>query len=346
MSPGISVRLKRLAKVLADRLTMLEVQVRVSSIARRSPPTRSPPLRVVRQTERVPTCACETGLPPLRWIPLAVAIHVLALAFVPLGAALDPSSPPLPLGCQVEKPVTIPAPVNLKQVLGDVYALEDNHQEKIFRWPDPTMEQKMADLFDLSAPKSKLEQFYTMLFLVSRYASYPGSEITFDAPRAVDLLLSSKVFSDPDFPRQIAKIHLTRKHPAHPRYQVVFKQSEVWLPLNRGMGFGVYREGMCQQAKALVFYGSFSFSLTMNKKNVAVYDFDNVDLWGSFGLRGLVNLDINYISIRSVEFLKGSTMGLVKAKVSRREFDTNQHSFLLKLIAKFVTDTSVQPIDW
>ena len=283
---------------------------------------------------------------PFRFIPLVVAIHSLALAFVPLCGALDPPSTPIPLGCQVEQPVTIPAPVNLAQVLKDVYALEDNHQEKIFRWPDPTMEQKMADLFDLSAPKSKLEQFYTMLFYLSQYASYAGDEITFDVPRAVDLLLSSKVFSDPDFPRQIAKIHLTRKHPAHPRYQVVFKQSEVWLPLNGGMGFGVHREGMCQRAKALVFYGSFSFSLTMVKENVEVYDFDNVDLWGSFGLRGLVDVDINYISIRSVEFLKGSTMGLVRAKVSRREFDANQHSFLLELIAKFVTDKSVQPIDW
>jgi hypothetical protein len=275
-----------------------------------------------------------------------VAIHLLSLAFVSLCAAFDPPSSPIPLGCQVEQPVTIPAPVNLAQVLGDVYALEDNHQEKIFRWPDPTMEQKMADLFDVSAPKSKLEQFYTTLFLVSQYATYSGDEVTFDVPRAADLLLSSKVFSDPDFPRQIAKIHLTRKDPAHPGYQVVFEKSEVWLPLNRGMGFGVYREGMCQHAKALVFYGSFSFSLTMNKKNVEVYDFDNVDLWGSFGVRGLVNVDINYISIRSVEFLTGSTMGLVKAKVSRREFDANQHSFLLELITRFVTDKSVQPIDW
>jgi len=60
MSPGISVPLRRL--VLADRLTMLEVQVRISTIARPSPPARNPPLRVVRQTERVPTCASETGL--------------------------------------------------------------------------------------------------------------------------------------------------------------------------------------------------------------------------------------------------------------------------------------------
>jgi hypothetical protein len=39
-------------------------------------------------------------------------------------------------------------------------------------------------------------------------------------------------------------------------------------------------------------------------------------------------------------------MGLVRAKVSRKEFEVNQHFFLLELIARFVTDKSVQPIDW
>jgi hypothetical protein len=34
---------------------------KTSTIVRPSPPTGNPPLRVVRQTERVPTCASETG---------------------------------------------------------------------------------------------------------------------------------------------------------------------------------------------------------------------------------------------------------------------------------------------
>ena len=59
-----------------------------------------------------------------------------------------------------------------------------------------------------------------------------------------------------------------------------------------------------------------------------------------------MDVDINYVSIKSVDFLKGNAMGLVKAKVSRKEFDVNQHSFLLDLVTRFVTDKSVQPIDW
>jgi len=71
-----------------------------------------------------------------------------------------------------------------------------------------------------------------------------------------------------------------------------------------------------------------------------------VDLWGTFGSRGFVDIDINYVSVKSVEFQNGSVMGLVTAKVSRKEFAINQHSFLLELVTKFLVDKSVQAIDW
>ena len=232
------------------------------------------------------------------------------------------------------------------QVMQDTYALEDDHQEKLFHRPSRTLDQEMENLFDRSAPRSKLEQFYTMLFYISRYASHSGDEITFDVAKAINLLLSSKVFSDPDFPRQIVQIHLNRKDRAHPQYQVVFNKPEVWLPLNMGLGFGVFREGMCQHAKALLFYGSFSFSLGMKNTGLEVHGFDNVDLWGNFGSRGIVDVDVNLVSLKSVEFLKGNAMGLVKAQVSRKEFDVNRHSFLLRLLTRLVTDRSIQPIDW
>lgn len=259
-----------------------------------------------------------------------------------------PALPPLPVpaGCQSEQAVTTPAPVDVAQVLQDVHALEDDHQAKLFRGTTRTLDQALAALFDPSAPRSKLEQFYSLLFHVSQHASHPGNEITFDVPKALALLLSSQVFSDPEFPRQIVRIHLTRKDRARPRYQVAFEKPEVRLPLNKGLGFGVVRQGMCQHAKALVFYGSFAFSLAMKSHGLEVTDFDNVDLWGTFGSRGIVNTDINYVSVKSVEFLNGSAMGLVRAKVSRKEFEVNRHSFLLEWITKFVTDKSLQPIDW
>jgi hypothetical protein len=277
---------------------------------------------------------------------LAIAICLLALASFPMAARAGSISSPAPSGCQFERAVTVPAPVDMAQVMLDVYALEDSQQEKLFRAANQRLDREMADLFDPLALRSKLEQFYTMLFYISQYASHPGQKITFDVAKAQILLVSSKVFSDPDFPRQITRIHLTRKDRARPRYEVVFESPDVRLPLNKGLGFGVFREGMCQHAMALVFYGSFSFSLAMKDRRLEVYDFDKVDLWGSFGVRGIVDVDLNYVSVKSVEFLKGNTMGLVKAKVSPKEFEVNRHSFWLKLITKFVTDESLQPIDW
>jgi len=281
---------------------------------------------------------------------LLAAIYILGTASVPLFAKAESSPLPTPASsfsdCKTEDAKTTPAPVDMAQVLRDAYALEDDQHEILFRGPNPALDQALTALFDLSTPKSKLEQFYTMLFHISRYTSHPGDGIALDVPKVVNLLLSTRVFSDPDFPRQIAQVQLDRKDRARPHYRVVFDKSEVRLPLNQGLGFGVFREGMCQHAKELVFYGSFSFSLAMKNESLEVYDFDNLDLWGTFGSRGVVDVDVNYVSVKSVDFLKGNSMGLVKAKVSRKEFDVNQHSFLLDLVTRFVTDKSVQPIDW
>jgi len=84
----------------------------------------------------------------------------------------------------------------------------------------------------------------------------------------------------------------------------------------------------------------------MNGATLDVFDFGGVDLYGNFGARGLVDVDISYVSVKSVEFLKGTPLGLVRAKVSQKEFEVDQHSFWLRVISRFVTDKSLQPIDW
>ena len=281
--------------------------------------------------------------PVSKWFKVVLA---LLLSSVPLPASPQLPLPQVPAGCQVERAVTVPAPVDIAEVLQDVYALEDTYHIKLFSEPSPKLNQALAALFDLAVPKSKLDQFYSLLFYLDRYASHPGRRITFEISAARRLLLSSKVFSDPAFPSQMTQIELTRTDRSGPRYEVSFEQPEVRLPLNHGRGFGIVREGMCQHAKELVFYGGFAFSLRMNGESLDVFDFDRVDLYGNFGARGLVDIDINYVSVKSVEFRKGTPLGLVRAKVSRREFEVNQHSFWLRVITRFVTDKSLQPIDW
>jgi hypothetical protein len=39
-------------------------------------------------------------------------------------------------------------------------------------------------------------------------------------------------------------------------------------------------------------------------------------------------------------------MALVRAKVSRKEFEINEHTWLLGLVMRFITDKSLQPLDW
>jgi hypothetical protein len=185
-----------------------------------------------------------------------------------------------------------------------------------------------------------------MLFYISRYASIEKDEFFLDRDSTIKLLISSEVFTNREFPRRISKVYLSRPNRERPFYKVFFDSDRVELNLNMGDGYGIAREGMRQEAKALVFYGSFSFRLRKKGENVEAFDFEDVDLYGSFGSRGFINVDINYVAVRSVEFHKGSEMALVRAKVSRREFEINEHTWLLALVTRFITDKSLQPLDW
>jgi hypothetical protein len=245
-----------------------------------------------------------------------------------------------------DQSITKSAEFNINQVLDDVYALVDTEKVKLFKEKNKEMDKELKELFDVSILRSKLEQFYTMLFYISKYASIDKDELFLDRDSTIKLLISSEVFTDREFPRRISKVYLTRYNRERPFYKVFFDSDRVELDLNRGDGYGIAREGMRQEAKSLIFYGSFSFRLRKKGENVKAFDFEDVDLYGSFGSRGFINVDINYVAVRSVEFHKGTEMALVRAKVSRREFEINEHTWLLALVTKFITDKSLQPLDW
>ncbi len=245
-----------------------------------------------------------------------------------------------------EQVIAKPAKFSINQVLDDVYALVDSEGVRLFREHNREMDKELKELFDVSILRSKLEQFYTMLFYISKYASIEKDELVIDRDSTIRLLISSEVFSNKEFPKRITKVFLSRHNREKPFYKVFFDSNEVRLDLNKGDGYGISREGMRQQAKELVFYGSFSFRLREKGDNVEAFDFEDVDLYGNFGSRGLINVDINYVAVKSAEFHKGSEIALVRAKVSRREFEINEHTWLLSLVTRFVTDKSLQPLDW
>ena len=235
---------------------------------------------------------------------------------------------------------------SVDQVLNDVYALVDSEKVKLFDQRNEEMDKELITLFDTSILRSKLEQFYTMLYHISRYATIEKDEFTIDRDLTIKLLISSRVFTDREFPKNISSVFMSRYNRDKPFYKVSFSSDRVELGLNYGDGYGILKVGMEQEAQALVFYGGFSFRLRTSGENVEAYDFDGVDLYGNFGSRGIINVDINYVAVKSVEFHKASEMALVKAKVSRKEFEINKHTWLLGLVTRFVTDKSLQPLDW
>ena len=235
---------------------------------------------------------------------------------------------------------------SVDQVLNDVYALVDSENIKLFDQKNEEMDRNLIALFDTSILRSKLEQFYTMLYYISRYATIEKDKLNIDRDLTIKLLISSRVFTDKEFPKNISNVFLSRKNRKKPLYKVSFSDDRVELGLNYGDGYGISKVGMEQEAQALVFYGGFSFKLRTRGENVEAYDFDGVDLYGNFGSRGFVDVDINYVAVKSVEFHKASEMALVKAKVSRKEFEINKHTWLLGLVTRFVTDKSLQPLDW
>ena len=235
---------------------------------------------------------------------------------------------------------------SVDQVLNDVYALVDSENKKLFDQKNEEMDRNLIALFDTSILRSKLEQFYTMLYYISKYATVEKDKLNIDRDLTIKLLISSRVFTDKEFPENISNVFLSRKNREQPLYKVSFSDDRVELGLNYGEGYGISKVGMEQEAQALVFYGGFSFKLRTRGENVEAYDFDGVDLYGNFGSRGFVDVDINYVAVKSVEFHKASEMALVKAKVSRKEFEINKHTWLLGLVTRFVTDKSLQPLDW
>lgn len=100
--------------------------------------------------------------------------------------------------------------------------------------------------------------------------------------------------------------------------------------------------------KELVFYPGFSFRIrtARNSKNLVVDDFNKVEIYGQFGTRKIFSIDLSYVDLEKVEFIRGTDQGKVRARVAQREFQENKHSKLFKFIGTMIPNTSKQRIDW
>lgn len=248
--------------------------------------------------------------------------------------------------CPGTEAVNAPAPVDIAELKSKIYGLSSIDQKNIFT-TSPTFEKAIENAFDISQVKTKMEQFYSLLWILGQQLkSQKIKTINFNAVSVKDVLIASKVFTDPAIPSQIKSIEFDMSNSNQPKYKVSYTKKGIRLPLNQGKGFFLFRNGKCQRAKELIFDEVFTFEMKRNLGNLMVYNFQGVDLFGDFGSRGFIDVDIEYVSLKSVEFFTGTQNGRVVAYVSREEFNKNKHNALLKLVTKFVPDRSVQPIDW
>jgi hypothetical protein len=238
--------------------------------------------------------------------------------------------------------------VNLTELKTTLATLRDENGKTV--WTDsPENEGTLAEIFQSTPRKTKLEQFFQLLYLLQKNLDVSSAPLVVKPPMITDVLLAAKVFTDPSFPKKITGVELSRDDGNRPPlFKVQFSDREVRFPINQGRGFSSWDQGMCQIAKELVFYPGFSFRIrtARNSKNLVVDHFDKVEIFGQFGTRKVFSIDLSYVDLEKVEFIDGTDQGKVKARVARREFEENKHSKLFKFIGTMIPNTSRQRIDW
>jgi hypothetical protein len=266
-------------------------------------------------------------------------LFMLALGFSTLALGAQES-------CPGAETTTTPAAVDISNLKSAIGALSTPSQKKIIV-STPEFSKLIESTFDLLDIKTKMEQFYSLLWILAQKLSTQKIlSASFTQSSVENVLLASKVFSDPAVPGQIKTIEFDVSNANKPKFSVSFARKGIEIPLNQGKGFFLFRNGKCQHAQKLIFDQTFTFEMKKNLGNLMVTNFQGVDLFGDFGNRGVIDVDIQYVSLRSVEFFTGTPNGRVTAYVSREEFSKNKHNVLLELVTRIVPDRSVQPIDW
>jgi hypothetical protein len=270
-------------------------------------------------------------------------LSVFVLLFV-VNAESLPLTNPCP---ESVESVTDPSPVNMGKLTEALKSLKLMNHEQAMKVDESAMKD-IQEIFDTQLVKTKMEEFFRLLYVIQAHPQTTNlKKMDFDPMGVRQILMIAGVFSDPLIPNQIQAVTVDKSNTKIPKYEVEFSSEATHVPLNNGNGFYGYEEGRCQHTMALIFRSKFSFELKMLKnQNLYAREFEGVDIFGDFGSRGLFDVDLQYVTLKSVEFYKGTKKGEVTAKISREEFKKNDHNTLLRWITKIVSNSSVQPIDW
>lgn len=195
---------------------------------------------------------------------------------------------------------------------------------------------------------SRLEQFYALLYLIGRDLRNRDDDIDLDIESARSVLNASQVFPTPQLVNAMKEVSVEwRPHSQTAEWEIKLSEDETVIPLNDGRGFKAYNHGFCQQVQKLHLYGGFHVSLSLrDRENIFVKFRDPVDFSGSFGSRGVADVEVSYVSLYDIEFHHGSKLGTSRCKIAQREFDTTDHSWFLRMVSGLISDKSTQVIDW
>lgn len=279
-----------------------------------------------------------------KWIAFLSFFPLLFLA-IPSMAEDKPDLEKCP-GANAPPPPVLK--VDLPKLIVALEAIRSTDGKALYK-NSPENEAQLKKIFESTPSKTKLEQFFQLLFLLQNNISKQSLPIIVEPPSITEVLLTAKVFTDPAFPKKITKVELQVDDPQrNPYYTVEFSAPEVRFQVNQGRGFSSWDQGMCQTAKELIFYNGFSFRIRNNRinHNLVVDDFGKVQIYGDFGSRKMFDIDLNYLDLEKVEFIDGTDQGRVKARVAKREFKENKHSGFFKFIGSLIPNTSQQRIDW
>jgi len=279
-----------------------------------------------------------------KWIAFLSFIPLLFLT-IPSMAEDKPDLEKCP-GANAPPPPVLK--VDLPKLIVALEAIRSTDGKALYK-NSPENEAQLKKIFESTPSKTKLEQFFQLLFLLQNNISKQSLPIIVEPPSITEVLLTAKVFTDPAFPKKITKVELQVDDPQrNPYYTVEFSAPEVRFQVNQGRGFSSWDQGMCQTAKELIFYNGFSFRIRNNRinRNLVVDDFGKVQIYGDFGSRKMFDIDLNYLDLEKVEFIDGTDQGRVKARVAKREFKENKHSGFFKFIGSLIPNTSQQRIDW
>lgn len=209
---------------------------------------------------------------------------------------------------------------------------------------------ELSSYFDIDPSKtSRLEQFYALMYVIGReMGRMQISELDLDPISAQKVLKASRVFPTDDLISNITAARIDWHHRTRQvEWRVDLALPELEIPLNEGNGFKAFQHGVCQQVQKLVLYGGFDALIEQTQDNNILVKFKNpVDFVGHFGSRGVVDVDVNFVSLFEIEFHRGSKLGTSKVRISKREFQQTSHPWWLRMVSRMVSESTTQPIDW